>query len=52
MEIGPVVITPTSSPINAAPTTNPEFNEHSAEYIKHINVPDARLLRCKIINDK
>lgn len=52
MEIGPVVNTPTNSPINAAPTINPEFDWHSVEYIKHIHVPDARLLGCIIINDK
>lgn len=45
MEIGPVVHTPINSPINAAPTINPVFNEHSVEYIKHIHVPDNRMYK-------
>lgn len=53
MEIGPVVNTPTNSPINAAPTINPEFNEHSVEYIEHIHEPaDVRQLGCIIMNEK
>lgn len=42
IEIGPVANTPANNPINAAPTINPEFDEHSVEYIKQIHVPIAK----------